>query len=112
MAKSETSTDRRPPRPVINREREALHRIVREVPRLVRHGTAAIAVDVPILVAARHHVVAALAKHGARGATEQLLALLVPENDAVGGIDGEDGFSAPGDAVEGFVGLRHVRPRG
>ena len=109
MAKSETSTVLRPPRAGL--ASESWNRWTGSFghfPGLVRHGAVAVAVDVPVLVAPADDVVTALAQDRAGGAAEHLLALLVPENDPVGGIDREDGFAAAGDPVERFVGLRHV----
>src|SRR5262249_16471533 len=88
-------------------ERKALDGLFRPFARLVGDGTIAETVDVSGGVAAADRVVAALAQDGPRGAAEQLLALLVPENDLVGRIDCEDSFAAPSDAVEGFGSCRH-----
>jgi len=86
----------------LHRELESVDGILRQVARLVGDGTVAVAVDVAVLVAPRDDVVAALAEHGAGGPAQQLLALLVPQNDPVGGVDREDGLSAAGDPVEGL----------
>ena len=101
MAKSDTSIHGARPIPSPPRA-ETLNRILRQVARLVRHGTVSIAVDVSVLVAPANDVVAALAQDRPGGPAEHLLALLVPEDDPVGGIDREDGLSAPRDLVEGF----------
>src|SRR6202162_5965107 len=94
----------------LDREGEALHRLLGLFSRLVSDRTVAVAVDVSVRVAAAHDVVAALSEHAPRGLAEQLFALLVPEDDLVGGINGENSFAAAGDFVEGFRRMRHENP--
>ncbi len=92
-------------------ERKALHRFLGSLPRLVGDRTVAIAVDVPVGVAAAHGVVAPLSEHAARRLAQQFLALLVPEDDLVCRINGKDGLAAAGNLVEGLGGVGH-RARG
>ena len=101
--------------PGFHRELEALDGVLGQVAGLVRHGAALIAVDVPILVAPSDDVVAALPEHRAGGPPQHLFALLVPEDDPVGGVDREDGFAASSDLVQSLrrcgQALRTIRER-
>jgi hypothetical protein len=90
----------------LDRERELMDRIRGLLARLVRDRAVAIAIDVAARVAPAHHFVAAFPEHALGRAAEQLLALLVPEDDPVGGVHRKDGLAAARDLLE-RIEVRH-----
>jgi hypothetical protein len=90
-------------------ELEALNGLLRPLAGLVGDRAVAIAVDVPVHVPAADDVVATLAEHAARRASEEVFALLVPEDDPVRRVDGKHRFAAAGDPVERFGAVGHGR---
>ena len=85
--------------PGLDRKPEALDGLFRPLARLVGDRAAAIAVDVAVRVKATDDVVAALPEDAARRSAEQFLALLVPEDDPIRRVDGENGLATAGDGT-------------
>ena len=88
--------------------RNACRVVVRMLARLRgdRAGRAAVAVSVDVATA--HDVVAAPPENLVGGTAEKFLAGLVPEDDQVVAVQGENGLAAPGDLLQHFDRLSHL----
>ena len=108
IEKRETSNHLRPCLPTSIESGKRVDGVLGRFASLVGDRAVAEAVDVAVAVPAPEDVVAVLPENAARRPLEQLLASLVPEDDAIGGVDREDRVVAAGNSVQG-VGRRRAR---